>query len=44
MTDIPQNTECFLIIFAKPELKDGQHLVDGSTNVNRVVSLGHRQN
>ena len=34
VTDIFQSTEYFLIISAKPELKLGQHLVDG-----RIVSV-----
>ena len=35
----------FLIISAKPELKLGQHLLDGRVvNVNTVVSMGHRRN
>ena len=29
VTDISQSRECFLVISAKPELKFGQHLVDG---------------
>ena len=38
MTDISQSTEYFLVISAKPELKLGQHLVDGRiVSVNRVV-------
>ena len=46
VTDVSQSTEYFLIISAKPELKLGQHLVDGRiVNVNiLVVSLRHRRN
>ena len=36
MTDISQSTEYFLVISAKPELKLGQHLVDG-----RIVSVNY---
>ena len=40
-----QSTEYLLIISAKPELKLGQHLVNGRiVNVNTVVSLRHRRN
>ena len=38
VTDIFQGTEDFLAISAKPELKFGQHLVDGGiVSVNTVV-------
>ena len=38
VTDISQSTEDFLVISAKPELKLGQQLVDGSiVSVNTVV-------
>ena len=44
-TDVSQSTEYLLIISAKPELKLGQHLLDGRiVNVNMVVSLRHRRN
>ena len=45
MIDVSQSTGYFLIIFAKPELKLGQQLVDGRiVNANIVVSLRHRRN
>ena len=40
VTDISQSTEDFHVIFAKPELKLGQHPVDGSiVTVNTVVQF-----
>ena len=45
VTDVSQSTEYLLIISAKPELKLGQHFIDGRiVNVNTVVSLRHRRN
>ena len=41
MTDISQSTEYFLVISAKPELKLGQHLVDGRIVSINTVSAGY---